>query len=384
MDTYLNNKYCKFKPSFPVRSIKKNLVVSSLFRMTNVYKKMTSYTNGLKYMYDMVNKYLPGFTIRVFIDKNISDDPEFDWMKEMFELVVFECDNFLDNSKKYHRGLFGTLVRFFPMFDFPNNDANHVIVLDADIMKKEMISIISEYKLLSRRSDLYFHYHGSFHAGFFSFGIPHKFPHVFAGRMISFKRYDHKILTDFLDLTLENKIPIKGYRTGIVAGKQFYQYLAMDNEQQFIYSIDEYFVNNCLLKYLIDNSLLFSSYFFYNISSYPYYYQHVPENKEFLIHIMGKYYDHKKSFTDNLNNYDKVLYKQYKGNDQVKYFTQRLYYLFDLMLRDDKYVMVSKEQLELLKEKKYFGIANCEQLIFSNDAKPIYIGGCLKYDLLSV
>ena len=37
------------------------------------------------------------------------------------------------SDSKYHIDLFGTLVRYFPLFNFNNNDAKSVIVVDIDI-----------------------------------------------------------------------------------------------------------------------------------------------------------------------------------------------------------------------------------------------------------
>ena len=35
-------------------------------------------------------------------------------------------------------GLFGTMVRFFPLFDFPGNDAGVVMVSDPDVKREDL------------------------------------------------------------------------------------------------------------------------------------------------------------------------------------------------------------------------------------------------------
>ena len=76
---------------------------------------------------------LPDFFLRLFIDDTIYTDSNImDYLNKIkgIQLVHYSCQNFIANG--FHRGTFGTLVRFFPMFDFKNNDAEHVIITDID------------------------------------------------------------------------------------------------------------------------------------------------------------------------------------------------------------------------------------------------------------
>jgi len=38
----------------------------------------------------------------------------------------------------FHKACFGTLIRFLPLFDFPNNDSKIVFITDADLWKKSL------------------------------------------------------------------------------------------------------------------------------------------------------------------------------------------------------------------------------------------------------
>ena len=50
----------------------------------------------------------------------------------MIHIIIFECCNYKEDSK-YHLDNFGSLVRYFPIFDFNNNDTNNVIICDIEL-----------------------------------------------------------------------------------------------------------------------------------------------------------------------------------------------------------------------------------------------------------
>ena len=108
---------------------------------TTGYKDFSSYIDGIKILYNYRIKDTD-FHLRIFIDETIYlDNTIMNELKQLtnIELVLYSCPNFLIKDKKNHEGLFGTMVRFFPMFDFPNNDAKTVIISDVDICSKTKI-----------------------------------------------------------------------------------------------------------------------------------------------------------------------------------------------------------------------------------------------------
>ncbi len=52
---------------------------------------------------------------------------------DKFEIYLFDCKNYKSNNL-YHVDLFATFIRFFPLFDFKNNDADNVIISDVDLV----------------------------------------------------------------------------------------------------------------------------------------------------------------------------------------------------------------------------------------------------------
>jgi len=130
---YLQNEICEFIPLTPIDyTIKKNIIVTSLFKMSSGgYKNFNKYLDGIKILSDVAKKY--NMSVRIFIDHTIHDDNIIMKYLNKFNnitLILYKCNSFLVN--KHHVGVFGTLVRFFPLFDFPNNDSNIVLLADAD------------------------------------------------------------------------------------------------------------------------------------------------------------------------------------------------------------------------------------------------------------
>lgn len=136
----LTNPICKFKlvgrsQYYPN---KKNIISMVFFKMGSYYKDFTEYTDGLKMWTKYIKTMEKDYIIRLFIDINIYNDVEI--MKiinecDKIEPVLFTCSNYQKDN--YHFDLFGTLVRFFPAFNFPRNDAAYVTIADIDMCLDE-------------------------------------------------------------------------------------------------------------------------------------------------------------------------------------------------------------------------------------------------------
>ncbi len=134
---YLINDICKFTPLFNINKNKKQDIFSASFFKINSgsYKNFNIYVQGMKDLSKYVNKYDPTYKIRLFIDYSIFNDTKImNMLKKLnnVQLVLYHCENFV-RDKIYHRGIFGTIVRYFPIFNFPKNDAGIVRIIDIDL-----------------------------------------------------------------------------------------------------------------------------------------------------------------------------------------------------------------------------------------------------------
>jgi hypothetical protein len=132
--SYLINNICNFNPLKNINfNNKKDIISVSLFKLkSGGYKSFSKYINGLKILDNLALK--NNLEIRLFIDNTIYTDKVIMESINNFKtisVILYECPNFKIGEN--HVGLFGTIVRFFPLFDFENNDSRIVMILDADV-----------------------------------------------------------------------------------------------------------------------------------------------------------------------------------------------------------------------------------------------------------
>ena len=132
------------------------LVSTVLFRFAGAYRDMSKYARGLSLLSTAVNTLLPGFVLRVYCDTSVdprtlrnaglrSDAEAVEAALGTVaasggEVVWFRCASAADGLGG-HRDLFGTLLRFLPLFDCGDilppwaggpQDGSIVLVTDAD------------------------------------------------------------------------------------------------------------------------------------------------------------------------------------------------------------------------------------------------------------
>src|SRR5690606_34264380 len=131
--SYLVNNICEFELiNWTYNDKKKDIVSMSLFKLKDGYNSFSYYMLRLEKTCEVIRSTMPNTTIRIFIDHHVYNDKE--TMQALLNLkidiILFKCINFIRDE--YHIGLFGTLVRFFPFFDFDFNDAKRVFIRDVD------------------------------------------------------------------------------------------------------------------------------------------------------------------------------------------------------------------------------------------------------------
>ena len=214
---YLENSICNLTPLFNIDYRKKqNIVSCSFFKIEGGgYKNFSRYIDGLVILEDYVKKYMKDFRIRLFIDRSIYEDQNIMNLlnKLNIDLVLYDCPEFKKNIK-FHKGTFGTLLRFFPMFDFLNNDSNYVIISDIDLKEnKEDPSVLTPItklyenyknnKVIKKKFNVKMSFDSDFYKSVdrYNFNSLYKgyiFGYVVAGFMTNFKKMNHRILENFI------------------------------------------------------------------------------------------------------------------------------------------------------------------------------------------
>ena len=379
---YLKNDICTLKPLFKFNpNIKKNIIACSFFKMNSHYKDFSLYVEGLEKLYHHVQKRMQGYHLRTFIDSNIYNDKKI--MNRLnklhrMEIVLFECDQYKKGN--YHMGLFASMVRFFPMFDFPNNDADRVIISDIDdIVMNNLVKYMDKLKKDNVDSELYFIKLGNINKNIY-YKYPMNYhdtlsPYAIAQMIASYKKMDHKVIMDYMQMVKENKNGIKFsyYEVNETNKSKF------DKEyNNFIYGVDEYFINNILITYLVEEKLPFSTNTKYEVYGGIFYWLRSIKNKMFslneknteelkeliskLLQTIGKTFNNNVSLYDNYQVVDNEIYGK---KDSIILF--ELYKLILESYFDKKYNFVFTDDLySMILTQEHFGLYEFDKISFFN------------------
>lgn len=315
---FLSNPICKFEILNNKNLIRENInvVVSSFFKREQYYKNFNIYVNGLQKTLKYFSK-KTDYVYLIFIDENIRNDNNI--MKIIKECpncvpVLFKCSKYMKD--KYHYDLFGTLVRFFPMFDFDNNPCKKVVCVDIDLNNDDLFRLDSIIQ-----ND----FKGVVGAGIIVDHIKNNIqnpPYIFAGLLsYNIEKTDHKIIIDYIENIDKNKS--KGYY-----GKR---------ETDFGFGVDEIFINDILLPKIGSIGVIID----YQISYLMFHSKdRIMNNKQsnnILSLILGKYDNDKFTINDKYNFIDKQTYHvrtKNKINKTIsKRFSKVIKYLYEHKLK---------------------------------------------------
>lgn len=326
---YLKNEICNFtllkKNSYDINK-NKNIYSTGLFKIDKPYKSFNKYLKGLDNWINYLEKNSPkdNYVLRIFIDESIFEDKGI--MRKLnsckyIEPVLFNCPNFKSkNNKKYHLGLFGTLTRFFPAFDFENNDTKNIISVDIDFgdlkMDFEIIEILKKNKK--------------------------KFKNSLAG-LIELKRYfdkrsNYPHLNAFLYFGKKlNKKYIIDYLNGTKIKNRTTKFLSR-NIKNYEYGVDEIFLNN----YLDNDISEINGIYYFNLNRFINRYQEQLKNKNSLHYfkiIFGKYFKNDKieNIIEKFNNLiSKENLEDNKNKIKLKYILTNFYELIKKLVKDKR------------------------------------------------
>jgi hypothetical protein len=382
---YLKNDICEFEPLKAIDyNTKKDIIVTSLFKMkSGGYKNFNKYLNGIKILSDIARQ--NNIEVRIFIDSTIKNDKQtFDFLNNFdnVTLILFKCSDFLKDE--HHIGLFGTMVRFFPLFDFPNNDANIVFLADSDTKDEYIGKLIELYNVLKENnalSDNYLAYNGRyFHVNISSnkirnMGTKKKklyLPYCIAQKFFGIKRlpimpfikYFHKLLLYMNDVTRPTKI-LSDYHIEPDKYK-------IKCENNICFGVDEYFINNILFKYMVKKNIQFCYSNNYNLAQF-YFFKH-PENanwdlidipKEEYINIFNEYIEKSGLNQYSYDEIDKQIFIDEKNSETsqasefMSMFAKKFIPVLEEIKKKKDYRIYARSQIFSMTSidyKKYFRI----------------------------
>jgi hypothetical protein len=383
---YLQNNICEFKcVGFDIDpNVKKNIVSISFFKMYNGgYKDFNLYINGFKKLYKYVMEDELNYTIRLFIDNTIYNDKDlFSQLNnlERVNIIIYNCPKYIEKSNSdYHIGLFGTFVRFFPIFDFPNNDAKIVQIMDMDDYKYFLTNKESIKQIGKNIDSIYLLKNGSIHKNLYTNEILINNvinPYVVATKYISFKSLDYNVLIDFFKEIDMEKNKDKLY----TLYKHKNNKKMIENNGKFIYGIDEYFININLCNYIIKNKIPFGVKFTWVVNGNLYYYLrsiNINNKETKLLNILLDYIFKKTNIQYNKNMnirqkyklIDNILYNKKNDINKIMYY---FYKSFLYLYKNNNYkFLYNKNLYNIIKDNNLFGFYDFECIKYYFTPKDI-------------
>ena len=318
---FLTNDICTFKVLDKQFLLKEgvDILVSVFFKRDQYYKNFDIYIKGLNKVLQFVNNECNTtkhnmFIYVLFIDQNIADDNEI--MKLISKCkycvpVLFKCVNYMKGQ--FHYDLFGSMVRFFPMFDFGANPCNIVICIDIDLHDEDYIRLKSamhyKFKDVSAAGDITRVLYKSID------------PYIYAGLLcFNRKKIKQSLIIDFIKDANDGKIESKGHY-----GKRL---------TNFGYGVDEIFLNDVMVKHMGSINIIIDyqiSYLLFHSKSFIVQSIKSKDTSDILDTIIGPYLIPGQSVYQKMNFIDKNCYNIRKktqiNNEISKRFTKVIDYL---------------------------------------------------------
>ena len=227
-------------------SKKYNVLSICLFKMKKSYKNFNLYVNKIKEI--MVKNQFKenNFVIRLYYDNSLLYSKEGKDLlsilkKENHQLVEYNCP-LVRTSPIHHDGTFGTLVRYLPFFDFPENDVNCCMTHDADDAKLELSMCC---KILKNKDAQFLYTHWACHKPHYTSDNE---DFILGSRSIATCKLPIHLLIDFIKNAKNGQLPVSESILKKIAEKN-------TNGAKFFYGIDEIFLERIVKKYLVDTNI---------------------------------------------------------------------------------------------------------------------------------
>lgn len=207
---------------------KKNIICGALFRMKRSYMGFKKYHDHAINFIKLTKEMMPDWVVRLYVDSSVTKEEMEALIADHVELVLYHCDDFWDRESKTHEGVFGTFMRFLPMFSAQKYEI--MISSDIDIFPfhlntfKYLVSKFDDIGLLST----------SCHSQWIPPGAKYS---ILAGGIVTKVVFPRQILIKYLEYIRDEKIVLRAIKP-------------TDTDTILPYGADEYFLNTMLSSYI--------------------------------------------------------------------------------------------------------------------------------------
>jgi len=225
-----------------------NTVNIVFFKAIPLTKNFQKYIDGLKGWKEHM-KLFPDSQLQLFVDRAIAEDTEIQPIIKQLNarVILFECPEYLRDDG-FHIGLFGTMLRFFPMFDI-NTRPFRVAHINELEPERHHVDNFKTFDIASKLKDISVVYDSTqlFESDFkgrqlMSDGLP--YPWISAGKFSAMEKIPFSLWSNFVKDIKSGKEKVL-YHSGEIRAS-----LSPEHDQ-YIFGVDETFLNNVYLPWLI-------------------------------------------------------------------------------------------------------------------------------------
>jgi hypothetical protein len=333
---------------------------ASFFKLNDMYRDITEYINGLlkliNYLDKLITKHNQNIHFFLYYDNSIEHDAKFIEIKQYLlsksfvKLIKYFCSEFMLGDM--HKGVFGTLVRMFPLFD-KKYEKNIKSVIDIDFnnfsARKYDTLFFPKNQFLMNKNDVIIGVPIGYEWQYFNLVKP-KYLDGFVLGNITFNKIslDSNLLRDMLfKINKGDKKIINTFNKIIekkrMKNKKWHGFentnAKINPNNLFIYGIDEYFLNSIILDYCIEHNkkigILYGldgalNTYLTNVTDW--FNQDTNITKQFFREFLKEEYDYKNSINQCLKKGSKLLfYLNVKNKKQYDILMNNLERLYNLI-----------------------------------------------------
>lgn len=281
-----------------------NTVNIVFFKAIPLTKNFQKYLDGLTAWKEYIKRF-PDSQLQLFVDKAVAEDADIQPIIQQLNarVILFECSDYL-RKDGFHIGLFGTMLRFFPMFDINTRPFRvaHITELEPDRNHIENFKSFDDVSKIKGISVVYESTH-LFETDFggrelVSDGLP--FPWMSAGKFSAMERVPFDLWKKFVYDIKHGKKWLSP--TGRVKPK------TTNEHGEYYFGVDESFLNYVYLPWLIKKGAsialivkcnpAFSSFYLANKIKRDH------RSSKFFKYILGK----DQSVATSLSDFDRLFY----------------------------------------------------------------------------
>lgn len=277
---------CDFKKNYIVTKEKHNVIIVTLFRLKYLYKDFSTYMDGLIGFDDYLSQFdkiKNNIKLRVYWNNSIYQTDNLEELNYIKNAMVKVCKNkhiqlieYSCNAYKiddiFDRGIFPFFLRYFPLFNFEDNDTDYVYSTDIDVGVAKQDTgyyqnIIDRFnKIIAKKAD-YLFLSSIYYKPFWKSRLNND-SIVSLGCMVCGKyKSDYNILIQFLKeceygIKSKDKLISTFYKNyieyinnkRIPEEQRIKKYNSYKTDNIFVYGLDEFFITYYLLKHILVNN----------------------------------------------------------------------------------------------------------------------------------